>query len=150
MIKHNQTDKDKTYSDRVSSYGIIENNLGQLAIVEHLNWGYILPGGKIEPNEAPNKTVKRESLEEIGYEVKNLKYFDKIETYYNVTSSIKKNTNIYCHNVADIFIGKIGEKVQEPIEKDTELHWFYPKEVAGKMEMDFQNLIIDKFIKQRS
>ena len=81
----------------------------------------------------------------------DLKYWETVETYYEVTSSNKEymekiKDRIHCHNIADIYIGTIKTKVQEPIEVDTFIEWYYPKELIGKMKLDFQNIILKKII----
>ncbi|MGI6309513.1 MAG: NUDIX domain-containing protein [Bacilli bacterium] len=41
-------------------------------------------GGKIEENENSKEIIKRETLEEIGYEVDDLEFYTNFETYYEV------------------------------------------------------------------
>jgi 8-oxo-dGTP diphosphatase len=144
MIKINEPNPNIKYEDRISSYGIIKNDKDQIAIVEHDNWGLIFLGGKVEENESYEDAIKRESLEEIGYEVKDLKFYDATESYYDVTFN---GILIHSHNTAYFYFGSIVNKIQEPIEKDTKLHWFYPNELFGKMKLDFQNIILEKIYK---
>jgi len=144
MLKINDKDPNLEYEDRLSSYGIIKNDKGQILIVEMIGWGYIFVGGKIEENEVPIEAIKRESLEEIGYNVTDLEFYEKTESYYDVTTYGRL---IHCHNIADFYVGNIGGKIQEPIEKHTKLHWFYPEEIFGKMKLEFQNIILEKLFK---
>lgn len=144
MLIINEKDPQIEYEERFSSYGIIKNDQGQIAVVEVIDWGYIFVGGKIEKGENPKEAIQRESLEEIGYELTMLNFYEKLEVYYNVFVYGK---SIDCHNIADFYIGTIGNKIQEPIEKNTKLHWFYPKELFGKMKLDFQNVILERLFK---
>jgi 8-oxo-dGTP diphosphatase len=147
MIIVNDKNPNIEYEDRISSYGIIKNNKGQIAVVEHNNWGLILPGGKVEENENPDDTIKRESLEEIGYEINDLEFYEVTESYYDITAY---GRFIHSHNIASFYIGSIGNKIQEPTEKDTKLHWFYIEELLGKMKLDFQNVILGMIINSES
>ena len=139
MIRVNEPDSNITYEDRYSSYAIIKNDNEEIAVVEMVGWGYIFPGGKEEKNENSYETIKREALEEIGYEVSDLEYYEKFETFYQISS---RGRFINCHNIADIYLGKMKDKVMEPIE-NTNLHWFKPNELYGKLKLDFQNVILE-------
>ena len=140
MIRINEPDSKITYEDRYSSYAIIKNNNEEIAVVEMIGWGYIFPGGKIEENENSQETIKRETLEEIGYEVSNLEYYEKFETFYQISS---RGRLINCHNIADFYLGNMKDKITDPIEK-TKLHWFKPNELYGKLKLDFQNVVLEK------
>ena len=140
MIRINEPDSKITYEDRYSSYAIIKNNNEEIAVVEMIGWGYIFPGGKIEENENSQETIKRETLEEIGYEVSNLEYYEKFETFYQISS---RGRLINCHNIADFYLGNMKDKIMEPIEK-TNLHWFKLNELYGKLKLDFQNVVLEK------
>lgn len=140
MIRINEPDSKITYEDRYSSYAIIKNNNEEIAVVEMIGWGYIFPGGKIEENENSQETIKRETLEEIGYEVSNLEYYEKFEIFYQISS---RGRLINCHNIADFYLGNMKDKIMEPIEK-TNLHWFKLNELYGKLKLDFQNVVLEK------
>ena len=93
MITINKQEK-IVNNTRVASYGILFNDKGMIAVVRHKNWGVILPGGKKEDKENGIETVKREVLEEIGYEIDKLKFLETIEAFYDITS---KGKDYYCH-----------------------------------------------------
>ena len=59
------------YIDRPGAYAVIENNEGQIAVIEAGN-GYFLPGGGIDTGESDVDALKREILEEIGYQASML------------------------------------------------------------------------------
>ncbi|MDD3341101.1 MAG: NUDIX hydrolase [Bacilli bacterium] len=132
-------------SERRACYAILETSDEKIAVVRHTDWGLIFLGGKKEKNEIAEETIKREVQEEIGYSVDSLEFYETIETYYDIVSKGKK---LYCHNIADIYTGKIKDKVQEPIEPDTTLEMYYPNELFGKMKLEFQNVILEKLYKK--
>ena len=133
------------YQERKSSYGILTNSNGQIAVACQKNWGLIFLGGKIEEGETPEQTIIRETLEEVGYEIDNLKYYDRASAYYDVY--FKDGSLIHSHNLAEFYTGIIKNKIKESIEPDTSIEWYYPNELKGKMKLDFQNLMLDKYIK---
>ena len=54
------------YKYRPSAYALIRNDVGQIAVVKTpLNC--FLPGGGMDPGEAPDETVVREGREECGF-----------------------------------------------------------------------------------
>jgi len=55
------------YLDRVGAYAVIERN-NRLAIVKFDNSSFCLPGGGLEMGENCEDTLRREVVEEIGYE----------------------------------------------------------------------------------
>lgn len=50
---------------RESAYGLVEDDLGRLAIVR-TSQGMFLPGGGIEAGETPEEAITREALKECG------------------------------------------------------------------------------------
>ena len=148
MIKINEKDINKVVnSERKAAYAILENENGQIAVVRHRDWGLIFPGGKIDDNEKTDETIKRETKEEIGYEVAELKYYNTTEAYYDVEA---RGTVYYCHSIAEFYTGKILNKVQAPIETDTSIELYYPRDLFGKMKLDFQNVILEKLYGESS
>ena len=129
------------YSERKASYAILKNIEGRLATVEIKNWGLIFLGGKIEDGEDKEETIKREALEEVGYRIDSLKFYETFEVYYEL---MNKGEKIFCHAIVDFYTGEIGNKIQDPTEKNHEIKWFYPQELFGKMKLDFQNFVLEK------
>ena len=78
MVVLNKKEKTVT-SERIASYAVLTNNDGKIAVVRHKGWGLILPGGKKEKDESGDQTIIRETLEEIGYEVDELRYYETFE-----------------------------------------------------------------------
>jgi ADP-ribose pyrophosphatase len=68
-----------------------------------------LPGGVAEQGESPEEAVKRETLEETGYEFNNIKYLGKI-------CANPSTTNNFTH----MFVATGGKKVADQKLDDTE------------------------------
>ncbi len=145
MIKVGEKQEGLNYQERKSSYGILTNSEGQIAVSCQKNWGLIFLGGKIEKGETPKQTIIRETLEEVGYGVDNLKYYDSVSAYYDVY--FKDGSITHSHNLAEFYTGIIKNKIKESIEPYTSIEWYYPNELKGKMKLEFQNLMLDKYIK---
>ena len=146
MIKINKAEKNIT-DTRIASYGILFNNTGKIAIVRKKDWGLILPGGKRENNETSIETIKREVIEEIGYKVNDLCFYEKVEAFYDI---LLKGKKYYCHLIADIYTGKLSDEIDDPVDIDTSLEWYYIEDIIGKLELDYQNKILVNFLKSNA
>jgi ADP-ribose pyrophosphatase len=94
------------YPDWVNAFGITED--GQVVMVKQYRHGIEsieteLPGGVAEEGESPEEAVRREILEETGYEFEKYEYLGKI-------CANPSTTNNFMH----MFLAKGGKKVAEP------------------------------------
>lgn len=103
------------------------------------------PGGKIEPGEILEESVKREVKEETGITVKNLKKRGELEFVFKG----KEEWNNHCHVfVCDEFEG-------EPRDRgEGKLQWFKPEELPfDKMWADdrhwLPSVLEGKYVKKR-
>ncbi len=104
--------KPENFTTRISAYGVIFNDKKELVVLE-VNGKYFLPGGGIDEGEDPEEAVRRETMEEAGYEVGDLEFVGKANQYFDMTKlgPLKKE--------GAFFVGKIkGEKIREGIEED--------------------------------
>lgn len=131
----------KEYKERRTTYVLILNNDGNIAIIiEHGNM-YNMIGGKIEDGEDAKETLIREAKEEIGYELKNIKYLNNLGCYHYLDFLDK-----YELAVMDFYSADIGEKVCEPIEKDVKLVWVKPEDVVDKMYFEYHRYFLEKYL----
>lgn len=131
--------KDVKYNIRPSAYIIIERKEdNKIAIAT--DGVYFFLGGGIENDETDEETVRREVIEEAGYSITDIKYFDNISSY------CWSEKNGYMDIVATIYTGKFDKKVAVPIEEDHKVIWVNPEEYKDKLYHEYQRYILNKYI----
>jgi len=130
--------KKAKYIDRKGAYiiPIFNNKIGVIKTPK----GLFLIGGGINDNESDVDCIKRECLEEIGYEV-NVK--DKI---CSAEAFVEHSTIGHFHPIQTYYLGELTNKVKEPIEVDHTLVWIDYKELNGMMYSEMQNYAINETI----
>ena len=107
----------KKYIDRPGVYAVIEDNHKQIAVIETSN-GYFLPGGGVDSGETEVEALKREIIEEIGYQVLELAEIGEAVEY------IKAHTDGKYYRIHSRFYKvQIDSKIGEGLEKDHRLVW---------------------------
>ena len=130
------------YTKRHGAYAIIEREEdNKIAIAT--DGEYFFLGGGIEEGETEIEALKRELIEESGYRIKNIKYFDKVKAWADGGDRGPLDMT------ATIYTAQFDKKIAEPIEKDHTVLWVTPEEYVGKMCREWQNYIIKEFIEQR-
>lgn len=133
---------DKNYEKRKASFGLIFNKDGEMAIVYLEKCGiYNMIGGKIEENEVSKDALIRETMEETGYDLIDIEYYDNVKCYYEVS-------NQYCLGDIDFYIAKLGKKIANPTEIDHKLIWVKPEEMKDKMYFEYHRYILNKYLKE--
>ena len=131
------------YNKRPGAYVIIERDEDdKIAIVTDTNTTdiYFLLGGGIEKNETVENSLKREVIEESGYSLKNIKYFDK------VTSWCHTEAMGYMDIEATFYIANFDKIIAKPIEEDHEVIWVNPIEYKNKLYHEYQRYILNKYV----
>lgn len=129
------------YNKRPGAYVIIERDEdNKIAIATDAVDVWFFLGGGIEENEIPEDALKREVIEESGYSLKNIKFFDK------VTSWCYSETNGYMDVEATIYIANFDKTIAKPIEEDHKIIWVNPYEYKDKLYHEFQRYILNKYI----
>lgn len=132
--------ENKEYYKRPGAYAIIERDEdNKIAIVTN-GIGYFFLGGGLEKDETNEQALKRELIEESGYTIKNVEFFDMVSTYiYNEEKG-------YMDIDATMYIAKFDKKVAEPIEKDHKIIWGDPIEYKDKLYREYQRYILNEYV----
>jgi 8-oxo-dGTP diphosphatase len=136
---------DREYEIRDAVYVILRNK-DKIAIVYINNVDmYNLVGGKIEDNEDEITALKRECLEEIGYDIKNIRYFDKVGSYYYLDFK-----DLYIEAIVTFYIADIGDKICNPIETTHELIWMDLNDAISLLYFAFHKYILEKYLDSKN
>jgi 8-oxo-dGTP diphosphatase len=106
------------YKIRKGVYAVIFNSTNDKVLtVQTSNGHYFLPGGGIEHNELHEDCLKREMLEETGYEVVIGSFIGQAMKYFFSTKNEPLLSDGY------FYLAKLLNKVQEPLEYNHDLKW---------------------------
>jgi 8-oxo-dGTP diphosphatase len=106
------------YRPRQAVYGIIfDNTKEELVTVQTPDGYYWLPGGGIEGKENHHTCLRRELLEETGYEIEITGFVGRAKQYF-ITSN-----EDYVANEGNFYLAHLLTKVSEPIEDDHIIRW---------------------------
>ena len=131
--------EDVEYTTRIGAYfiPIKDNKIGVIQTPK----GYFLIGGGKEKNETNEDCLKRECLEEIGYDIKIDSKICSAEMY-----TLHEKIG-YFHPVQTYYSGILKEQIKIPIEKDHILVWLSFEEIQNNMYVEMQNWAIEQYIK---
>lgn len=140
MIRIGEKIEGKKYTKRPGSYVIIERKEDEKIAIVTEGKTYFFLGGGIEKEETEMEALKREVIEEAGYSMKNIKYFDKVTAWADGGKRGPLDVT------ATFYIANFDEKIVEPIEKDHRVLWINPKDYKDKLFHEYQRYILDKYI----
>lgn len=129
----------ETYDTREGVYGILfrDNKVG----VIKTSTGYFLPGGGIEDGESHMQCLKREFIEETGYDIDIRSYIGRASKFHF--------SNIYFRHrylIGNFYFVDLKEKIAEKIEKDHELLWLSQNDAIRKLFLENQKWAVEKAI----
>lgn len=134
-----------SYTKRFASYVIIERREDKkIAIANDEIPTFFFLGGGIENDETELEALKREVIEEAGYSLKNIKYFDKLTAW---ADGVKRGP---LDVTATFYIAEFDEKITIPIEKNHKILWVNPEDYKNKLFHEYQRYILDKYIKLKT
>lgn len=94
MVRIGNEMKGMEYRKRSGAYVIIERKEDNKVAIATVDRDYFLLGGGIEEGETAIETIKREVIEEAGYTIKNIQYFDKLSSWTIGKKNKEKLENI--------------------------------------------------------
>lgn len=128
------------YFDRIGSYAVVFDHDDEIAVVRKSN-GYFLIGGGLENEETHEECIRRECLEETGYQIAVRGFFCKSDMFYQDSFGA-------WHPIGFFYNAKLGEKVQEPTELNHKLIWLPVREAIGQMFFKHQSWVIEQAFKK--
>jgi 8-oxo-dGTP diphosphatase len=121
------------YKTRVGVYAVIFNErMDQVLVIRTVRGGFFLPGGGIEVEENHSECLKREMLEETGFEVRIGEYLGQAKKYHLVKGKLPTLSH------AHFYLATLGERRQEPVEKDEAPIWVNIGEVESLLFHEHQ------------
>ena len=120
------------YVERAGAYGVIRNESGIFAIVRKPD-GLFLPGGGLHSGESPEEALRREVIEETGYE----------SVILNSIGAATQFTRKY-RKIGHFFLARLTGKVMEPTEDDHELVWLSGDDAIRQMKHEYHAWAIRK------
>lgn len=108
------------YIDRPGAYAIIEGNDKKIALIETSN-GYFLPGGGIDAGETEVDALKRELMEEIGYQISVMAEIGAAVEYIKFSQEEK-----YYQIRSKFYRVQLDSKIGSRVETDHRLVWIPP------------------------
>lgn len=128
------------YYERPGAYIIPEKD-GKIALVKNKNSLFFIGGGK-EPGENNKECLRREVLEETGYEVIIGNCFATAEQFKPDQTDIG-----YFHPYQYYYTGKLTEKVNEKTEDDHNLIWVDKSNKDIELFLEMQQWGLDEYMK---
>lgn len=120
-------EENKKYKDRIGVYAIIFDNEGNIATVK-IPKGNFLIGGGIDEGETHQECLKRECLEETGYDIEVENFICKGNKYFYAES-----LNSYFYLICYFYVAELKGKLKEPVEEDHQFEWITAHEIKEKM-----------------
>lgn len=112
---------DKDYVARYAAYVVIENEAGEIALVQAPNGAYFLPGGEIEAGETKETALVRELIEELGVAATLGQYYGQADEYF-----FSRHRDTYYYNPGYFYQVVSWRAVCEPTEKTNNILWTTP------------------------
>ena len=129
-----------SYFDREGAYLLCVQE-GKAAVIE-TQIGYFLIGGGMEPGETKEECLRREILEETGFEAGELHPVCSAEEFW-----LNHETLGNFHPIQYYFSGELIKKKGKPTEKEECLVWISVSQWPEKLKMDCQSWAAQQYLK---
>ncbi|MBM6615969.1 NUDIX hydrolase [Desemzia sp. RIT804] len=132
------------YTLRVGIHLIVFNpTYDKILLVSPPNGSYLLPGGERELNETHVETLKREAMEELGFEIEVGEYLGEADEYYY--SSHRKK---YYHNPAHFYVAASWNRVGDPLEDFNTLKWTTIPEAVSLLKRGSHRWAVEQLVQK--
>ncbi|MFD2729496.1 NUDIX hydrolase [Enterococcus camelliae] len=134
----------KIYKKRVGAYVVISRNQKQeVILVQAPNGAYFLPGGEIEKDETHLDTIRREMLEEVGFEVFVGEFLGKAVEYF-----YSSHRDTYYEHPGFFYVVDHWSKLAEPTEKTNQLLWTTPEDAMLLLKRGSHRWALQKWMNE--
>lgn len=129
----------EVYTYRETCYGIAQLNGKTLIVFSNKDGDYSLPGGGMEKDETEQECIKREFLEEAGYEI------EKTEHLVDAHCFVRNTKGFYIERLAHFFLVKIKEETKTiPLESWHDPIWVEDDKVFDTLTHNYQIEVMQK------
>jgi len=125
---------------RTGVYGIVTDAQNRVLIVKN-KLGYFLPGGGVQEGETHEEALRREFLEETGYEIEIVRELETVAWY--IDTPVEYFLQVF--NTGIFYKVKLTERLTDEIEANHEI-MFVDGESATDMYSDAQAFMIYKYV----
>ena len=129
----------KKYDFRETCFGICIRNGNMLFVKKNEQFSFI--GGGIEAGETHEECLKREFVEESGYEILNIKPFVTIDCFWLAAGKWP------LESLANFYLVELGEKISEPIEEGHILEEIKIEEANNVLPLPYHKKALELFLK---
>ncbi len=134
---------EKTYQARYGAYVVIPRADGEIVLVQAPNGAYFLPGGEIEVGEDHEMAIRREMLEEVGFEVVIGTYLGEAVEYFY---SRHRDTDFY--HPGYFYEVTSFVKVAEPTEKTNVIEWHSPQKALMLLKRGSHRWAVEQWLQR--
>lgn len=133
----------------ITAAALIQNEKGQIVIVDQGDETYSIVKGKLERGEKMEAALEREIYEETGLNWNRLKMMEKLGVYERFRMNKTGGDDKRVKKIIHVFLFRTGESKLEPQESDVVKAIWVDKDKAVKMlthrkDKEFLKNIIDK------
>ena len=135
--------ENQNYRTRIGVHVVIfDPEKKQILLMSPPNGSFLLPGGEIEANETHEETAKRESMEELGFEIELGEFIGEAEDYY-----YSKHRKQHYHNPAYFYTIKSWKSICDPLEDFNQLEWMTISEALTKLKRGSHKWAVQQYEK---
>jgi 8-oxo-dGTP diphosphatase len=133
------------YKYRPGAYAVVFDAHQRVVVVKNGYGNYFLPGGGADPGETMEEALRREVLEESGYDIEiHRKLGEATECFW---SEIGQR---YFEAHGHFYTASFGERVREPIDDDHVLIWLTTEQAAKRLSRESQAWAVRQAVESKN